>query len=650
MTAMVPESNHQGGRTVFPFFSFQTIRKVALTPKSLVRTGLFLAALVSLTGCQMTLTRTVASQVRSVQLDKETVTIGLGRTKTVSLKATVTPSASSETALVWTSSAPSVATVSAGIVTAVSPGNATITVTTGGKYSDATLVTVVPGAKIGAESVSVELGTTTAVSAAVYPAGATQTVTWSSSNTSVVTVSDGVIFPVQVGTANITVTPSDATYIGDTIAVTVTASTATGGTGTVQKNMKVGINLWNLGWGNTMLDYIKSEYWHQADWSTVTDPWKSEFLEDLAAFTGPIRFMDWGFVNENPIVSWSDRSTLSDNFSYDRPYPVATDLQKYFTASSQQGTYKMRVAAYERMIDLCNRTGKDMWICVPIFADDDYVEEMATLINDNLDPGLHVYLEYANETWNTGFKAYTYHQDKGVELGLPGLNAPYKGQAYHVLRSLQIFKIWTDVFGAENSGLNKRLVRVLSGGGDGTLVDVAVKNIVFDGSSATDYTSVPTNPTYNPYGLKPDLFCFAPYFGSNDGLGATATLESTLEGIAYNRDNMSAQYIAAFRTKYKFPVGNYESGSGWVNNAHVVNRKPEIMYPAYINYWDTLNAEGMILSNQYTLYSSYDTLNAWGLKETTNSPALYGGDVPDTYEAAPKMRATLDWIAAHPAY
>ena len=31
--------------------------------------------------------------------------------------------------------------------------------------------------------------------------------------------------------------------------------------------------------------------------------------------------------------------------------------------------------AYEWMIDLCNRTGKDMWITVPHVADDDYVKK-----------------------------------------------------------------------------------------------------------------------------------------------------------------------------------------------------------------------------------------------------------------------------------
>ncbi len=56
--------------------------------------------------------------------------------------------------------------------------------------------------------------------------------------------------------------------------------------------------------------------------------------------------------------------------------------------------------AYEWMIDLCNRTQRDMWVCVPHFADEHYMYQLACLIRDSLDPSLRCYAEWSNETWN----------------------------------------------------------------------------------------------------------------------------------------------------------------------------------------------------------------------------------------------------------
>ncbi|MNJ79162.1 Bacterial Ig-like domain (group 2) [compost metagenome] len=68
------------------------------------------------------------------------------------------------------------------------------------------------------------VGATTNLAATVAPAGATQTVTWSSSDASKATVSaSGVVTGVAVGTATITATSTmDGTKKG-TAAITVTA-------------------------------------------------------------------------------------------------------------------------------------------------------------------------------------------------------------------------------------------------------------------------------------------------------------------------------------------------------------------------------------------------------------------------------------------
>ncbi|MDE7140529.1 MAG: Ig-like domain-containing protein, partial [Treponemataceae bacterium] len=146
--------------------------------------------------------------VESVTLDKETLALTRGDTER--LTATVTPSNADDTTVTWSSSDQSVATVGEdGTVTAVSKGTATITAQAGGKTATCE-VTVNP---IPVENVTLNVTTlklapnmTKTLTATVNPDDADdKTVTWSSSDTSVATVSnDGMVTAVKVGAATIT--------------------------------------------------------------------------------------------------------------------------------------------------------------------------------------------------------------------------------------------------------------------------------------------------------------------------------------------------------------------------------------------------------------------------------------------------------------
>jgi hypothetical protein len=58
---------------------------------------------------------------------------------------------------------------------------------------------------------------------------------------------------------------------------------------------------------------------------------------------------------------------------------------------------------WERVLELANTNSSDLWINLPVEADDDYIRQLALLCRSSLKPGLHVYLEYSNEVWNSGF-------------------------------------------------------------------------------------------------------------------------------------------------------------------------------------------------------------------------------------------------------
>jgi uncharacterized protein YjdB len=179
--------------------------------------------------CVVTVKAVVA--VTGVSLDETTLSLATNATQ--QLTATVAPSYAANKAVSWGSSSTSVATVSsAGLVTAVSVGTATITVTTEDGSRTATCAVTVTAAVISVTGVSLDkttlslaLNATQQLTATVSPAdAANKAVTWSSSNTSIATVSStGLVKAVAAGTATITVTTQNG---NKTATCTVTVSKA----------------------------------------------------------------------------------------------------------------------------------------------------------------------------------------------------------------------------------------------------------------------------------------------------------------------------------------------------------------------------------------------------------------------------------------
>ncbi len=146
------------------------------------------------------------------------------------LNATITPSNATNKTVTWSSSNTSVATVSStGYVTSGIPGNATITCkATDGSGVKATCgITVLPiyvdKITLNASSASLNVGDTKLLTATVTPNDATnKAVTWSSSNTSVATVSSsGLVTAKAAGSVTITCNANDGSGVSATCSVTV---------------------------------------------------------------------------------------------------------------------------------------------------------------------------------------------------------------------------------------------------------------------------------------------------------------------------------------------------------------------------------------------------------------------------------------------
>ena len=169
--------------------------------------------------------------VTGITLDKQSITISAGSSEKIT--ATVAPSNATNKNLTWHSSNNSVASVGQdGTVYGVSTGSATISATATDGSGKAAYCTVtvtgstvpVQGVTLNKASMVIKRGTTGTLTATVTPANATdKTVSWSSSDTSIATVSSGVVTGVAVGTATITVTTTDGGKTA-TCTVNVTAN------------------------------------------------------------------------------------------------------------------------------------------------------------------------------------------------------------------------------------------------------------------------------------------------------------------------------------------------------------------------------------------------------------------------------------------
>lgn len=153
--------------------------------------------------------------VTGVTLSKTSVELTEGDETT--LTATVAPSYATNKNVVWSSNDESVATVQEGRITAIKPGVAIITVTTeDGGMTASCSVTVkervypVTGVTLDKSSVELKKGETVTLTATVAPDNATnKNVVWSSSDSSIAKVENGVVTAVESGTATITVTTED---------------------------------------------------------------------------------------------------------------------------------------------------------------------------------------------------------------------------------------------------------------------------------------------------------------------------------------------------------------------------------------------------------------------------------------------------------
>lgn len=198
-----------------------------------------------------------------------------------------------------------------------------------------------------------------------------------------------------------------------------------------------------------------------------------EFIRKIEPF-GTLRFMDWMDTNNSEQSEWSDRPKKQDARYSNDGVPV------------------------EIMVELANLTDSDPWFTIPHQATDEYVQNFAQYVEDNLEPDLNVYVEYSNEVWNRLFEQSRW---AGEQASQEWSNSNLGNLDWYSRRTTEVVKIWDDIF-AEDS---ERVVGVMSAQAANPWTGQKVLSY--------DWSDVPLS--HSETGI--DAIAIAPYFGAYIG-------------------------------------------------------------------------------------------------------------------------------------
>jgi predicted nucleic acid-binding Zn ribbon protein len=194
----------------------------AQKPKSKTAIIAIPAAIIVVLVIALVVVLTRKTPVTAINFDETSTTMAIGTSTTMNYS--IAPEDAAGANLTWTSSDESVATVDKnGMITAVEAGNCTITATAKSNASAAISVTV--GAQVESvamrdKAVEIKAGENTALVCTVSPSNVyDDTLTWESSNETIATVDNGVLFGLAEGVCTITATAENG--ISDTCTVTV---------------------------------------------------------------------------------------------------------------------------------------------------------------------------------------------------------------------------------------------------------------------------------------------------------------------------------------------------------------------------------------------------------------------------------------------
>ncbi|MEY4667720.1 MAG: hypothetical protein RL518_419 [Pseudomonadota bacterium] len=382
----------------------------------------------------------------------------------------------------------------------------------------------------------------------------------------------------------------------------------------VQVNISGGGILLRIATTDTLSDgdYVRSIRFVAQDdeGRLLTNRFSARFIDRLRPYTA-LRFMDWMRTNDSIVSSWNARAKPTD--------------ARYATSNG---------VPVEVMVELSNTTEKAPWFTMPHQATDEYVQQFATIVRDQLLPSLPIYVEYSNEIWNSAFSQGDWVEDRGVAEWPGSIESRFtKRINWHGKRTAQVCDIWRSVFGASP----ERVICVLAS-------QAANSWTAQEGLSCPLWNGAPCAS----HGIT--AIAIAPYFGGYLGEGANASEVSSWTSSSTGMTKLftelksggklpggptggavaqSLEWIEANKSVanlFNVALLSYEGGQHLVGVAAAANNSTLTtmftsanrdvrmgeLYTAYLEGWE---ARGGGLFMHFNDIGSYSRYGSWGALE-----------------------------------
>lgn len=376
-----------------------------------------------------------------------------------------------------------------------------------------------------------------------------------------------------------------------------------------------------------------------------------------------VRYMDFLQTNHRIFygtgdwIDWADRRKVTD-------------------ATQEASVVQTFGYAWEYAALIANLSNRDLWINIPAEASDEYIDELAHLLRDQVNPDLNLYLEYSNEVWNFGFGQYVWNKSAARDEVCDNYAAPFDTEPactqISTTSNLNIPDVSASIGGfrtdREEVWARRRHARRTKEIGDRFR---AVFCEVFGPTAAARIRPVLSWWAIQPqeydemlqwlraqYG-EPSGYIYGiattAYYGPSTAIfqNPEATVEEILDSLAadLNGSDGDRQRFIDVAHSFNIKAMTYESGSstGDVNSqfiyeTNIANRilaersqqNGELSRSNLVDHWFNLMNGGGDMFMQFSLVSAYSRYGSWGLTDD-----IYDANRNFKYEAVAGLSGTM---------
>lgn len=356
------------------------------------------------------------------------------------------------------------------------------------------------------------------------------------------------------------------------------------------------------------------------------------FLKSLDGYRA-VRFSNWMEANKIVQTSWDDRPTMNDaRWSTPKGVPV------------------------EIMVDLANLLDADPWFVFPVTVNDEYLEEFARFVVEELEPDLSVYVEYGNEVWNRRFESTRWVLKQALAEWPGDKDGRTKLMSWYGRRSVELCQTWKAVWTTDKD----RIRCVVSAQAAAPLTaESALECPYWDGGPcySRGIDTLAIAPYFGGYiGSKKNLSVLEEMAESPEGIdllfreiNSGGVVANSPEGGALEEALRNMKAYSSIASRYNLRLAAYEGGqhivgrgktkrNDAINNLFIgANRNPRMhtAYTKYLGYWRTIGGE--LFMHYYNL-GMYTLHGSWGATE-----------FQDELES-PKREALFDFIRENPCW